>query len=218
MTLHTGAGRSRGEALIDHLEKLAEGLAADRGSSRSRAALAALRRGLGRRPGTVAEVEPHVAPYLPETPSRRDDAYYLVASLFALHPEGGWQRAPDERGPTNLGASFRRLQAKEREQGGTGENVDKRFVALLNAHAEDLPEHLRHAISLLKAHNVPVDWRELLRGLLSWDANSRSWDADSRRVQRAWARAYWGASGAAPSEPAGADADATDTNDTPEML
>src|SRR5436190_6501763 len=117
MNVSASPARSREEAFIAHLEALAERVEA-RNDSRSRAALAGLRRGLGRAPGTVAEVEPHVAPFLPERPSWRDDAYYLVASLFAVYPAGSWKRAEGERGLSNLGASFAWL-ARKTESGST---------------------------------------------------------------------------------------------------
>ena len=47
-----------------------------------RAALAALRRGLGKPPGTVAEMAPYVEPAFDGAP----DEAYIVASLFGLHP------------------------------------------------------------------------------------------------------------------------------------
>ncbi len=144
-----------------------------------RAALAALRRGLGKPPGEAAEMHPYVVPFLPHDGSRwEEDAHYLVAALFAWHqlvwPEGGgeWDR--------NVGASFVRLA----ERAGSG-SIEQRFVALLNSHRDDLPEHLRHAVGLLRAHEVPVDWAQLLRDIQEWDRESRS-------TQRSWARAFWG--------------------------
>jgi CRISPR system Cascade subunit CasB len=68
---------------------------------------------------------------------------------------------------------------------GSEEAVERRFVALLNAHPEDLDKHLRHAVSLLKAHEIPVDWLRLLGDL-------RGWGNPERYVQRNWARAFWG--------------------------
>jgi CRISPR system Cascade subunit CasB len=198
MTVPTSPTRSRDEAFVAHLEALVE--------RDDRAALAALRRGLGRPPGTVADVQPHVARFLPDRPSPADDAYYLVASLFALHPQGSWRRTPEQRGFSNLGASFALLAASDRARGGSGESVGKRVVALLNAHAEDLPEHLRHAVSLLKAHDVKLEWRQLLRDL-------RDWEHESRRVQRNWSRAYWGTHGAARAEHAESEPVATTTAD-----
>jgi len=168
-----------------------------------RAALAALRRGLGRRPGEVPAMFPYVAPFIHESDSEwREDAYYLVAALFALH-QLPWEG--DEAGPwrRNLGASFRILSDKkqkgvaqkpdqgngdkqEHNPGGRNAAVEKRFTVLLGSHREDLPEHLRHAVALLKSEDVPIDWALLLHDV-------QSWDLDWRPVQREWARGFWGA-------------------------
>jgi CRISPR system Cascade subunit CasB len=142
-----------------------------------RAALAALRRGLGKRPGEVAEMFPYVVPYCAHLSESRQNDYFLVAALFAAH-----QGAAGEPDPyrNNLGASYRALA----DRAGSA-SIQLRFVALLNAVREDLDDHLRHAISLMKAHEVTVDWAQLLRDIAGW-----SWE--SRNVQRRWAQSYWG--------------------------
>jgi CRISPR system Cascade subunit CasB len=158
---------------IDYLEALA--------SRGNRGALAALRRGLGQPPGTVAAMYPYVVPWLsPEARPWQESAYYLVASLFSLHSEPG--------GVGNLGASFRLAAAKE--PGALTEEdrispIERRFTALLAAHPDDLPDRLRQAIGYLASKEVPVEWRQLFRDLPRWGD-------PSRRVQRDWARAYWG--------------------------
>ncbi|MGH2532272.1 MAG: type I-E CRISPR-associated protein Cse2/CasB [Thermomicrobiales bacterium] len=170
MTSDGGATRWD-ERLIDALEGYGE-----RGD---RAALAALRRGLGKAPSPAPEVYPYVVPRLPrEVGVRAEEAAYLIAALFALHPLS-W-KPTGEGGATNLGASFRRVWDRE-----TNSSTEKRFVGLLNCHRDDLHEHLRSAVSLLRAHEVAVDWLRLLRDV-------RDWEAESRWVQRAWARAFWG--------------------------
>lgn len=145
-----------------------------------RGSLAALRRGLGKPPGEAAAMHRFVVPWLPARSGPWDEApYYLVASLFAWH-QGSWRPPEGEEGPvTNLGASFGRLA-----DAVGAERIEPRFVALLNCHREDLAEHLRHVIGLMKSKDVLVDWAQLLRDL-------RSWDRDGRPVQRAWARAFW---------------------------
>ncbi|MBI4504637.1 MAG: type I-E CRISPR-associated protein Cse2/CasB [Chloroflexi bacterium] len=168
----------REQRFVAHLAELV--------AAEDRAALAALRRGLGKEPGEAAEVFPYVVPWLSSDAGRRDredeeQAYFLVASLFAWH-QGAWPAEGDRRRATNLGASFR-LAARSRDEGGEP-GVERRFVALLNCHRADLPVHLRHAVGLLKAKEIPVDWAELLHDI-------RRWDSASRSVQRAWARAYW---------------------------
>jgi CRISPR system Cascade subunit CasB len=137
-----------------------------------RAALAALRRGLGKEPGTTAEMYPVVVPRLPPglSPSKEED-YYLMAALFASHPEPG--------GDGSLGKAFARLR-RERDS----ESIEKRFVALLNCHADDLAGHLQQAVSLLKSGNVSVGWRQLLYDV-------QYWDHPAHFIQRQWARDYW---------------------------
>lgn len=184
---------SAATAFADYLARLVQ--------NEQRAALAALRRGLGRRPELATDMFPYIVPWLTDAmSSARQADYFLVAALFASH-QISWSRPAAEsdvaaatdpagstgsagaegsiRGYSNLGASFHQLTA------ATGsESVEKRFVALLNAEREDLPLHLRHAVSLLRAHDIPVDWARLLTDLASWDR-------EDRRVQSAWARAFW---------------------------
>lgn len=179
---------------IEYLEGLAAG-------ERSRAALAALRRGLGRPPGEAVEMHRYVVKWLPrDAPQWQEDAYYLVASLFASHPMS-WPSQPGEVGPTNLGASFARLLGNDGE-----ESVERRFTAMLNCRGEDLHVHLRHAVSLLKSRDVAVDWARLLRDLQQWH-----WE--DRPVQRTWARAFWGYRG-----PSDESEDASIRDDEPDKV
>ena len=111
---------------------------------------------------------------------QREDDYLLVAALFATHQGTGkpYPKIDDDR-RNSLGGSFARLRAKA-ESG----SIEKRFVALLNASREDVTTHLRHAITLLKAHEVNVDWAQLLHDLNGWEWSGRP-------VQRRWAYGYW---------------------------
>ena len=170
--------------LIDHLYQLA--------AEEDRAAFAALRRGLGKPPGAVAEMARHVVRYLPDH-TALDADFYLIASLFGLHPRP-WD-GPAESSSANLGASLRRLAPIATDAGAKG--VERRFVALLNADRDDLPTHLRHAVALLASHDEPIEWALLLRHL-------RHWDHPERWVQRRWARSFWAAS----RDPAETKADA----------
>jgi CRISPR system Cascade subunit CasB len=182
----------------EHLASLA-----GREDGDARAALAALRRGLGKTPGEAAEAARYVFPWLHDTASTRQaDAYFQVAALFATH-QLSWHRGDGDRA-LNLGGSFRRLAPPDSDDGA---GAQRRFVALLNAHPDELDRHLRHAMSLLKSHDVPVDWAQLLRDV-------QEWTYENRPVQLDWARAFWGG-GPAPDEAAQADestrADATAT-------
>jgi CRISPR system Cascade subunit CasB len=160
--------------LVGYLKNLVE--RGDRGS------LAALRRGLGKRPGESPEMYPHVMRFEPKP--WEEESYFLVASLFALWHQGSLSGAiGSTRG--SIGESFRRVQDQS-----DSESIERRFVALLNAHREDLPEHLRHAVSLMRSakHPVSINWDRLLGDL-------RNWDDERRNVQRRWARDFWGQPG-----------------------
>jgi len=178
--------REHRHAFIEHLESLV--------AAGDRAALAALRRGLGKDPGTVAEMHRYVVPWLPAGCSRwQEDAYYLVAALFAWH-QGSWHREEGSPELTNLGASFARLA-----ESVDSDSVERRFVALLNCHRDDLPTHLRHAVGLLKSREIPVDWGQLLGDI-------QNWTLEGRVVQRSWARAFWGGRpGEKPGTPSGVE-------------
>lgn len=156
------------QPFIAYLQSLAE--------RQERGALAALRRGLGQPPGTVAETFRYVEPWLGEKRSpAREAAFYLVASLFALHPKSTPQG--------NMGAHL----AQTRSEGGK-DALERRFTALLAAHPDDLPFYLRQSVSFLKSKEEPVNWNELLWDLQNWDEKR---DDPRKSVQKKWASAFW---------------------------
>lgn len=162
------------QAFVSYLERLRDD------ERHGRAAMASLRRGLGKEPGEAAEAHRFVVPWLaPEASQREAGRYYLLASLFAWH-QGSWHPAPGSRAPTNLGASHARMARSEE-----GDSVERRFTSLLNCHEEDLPKQLRQAVGLLKSKEIAIDWSQLLNDL-------RNWGRETRQVQLAWARAFWG--------------------------
>ena len=152
----------RQKTFIGYLLSLAKEGKEDRG------ALADLRSGLGKEPGEMGRVHKHVAPYLPER-NYNDRWYYITATLFGAFPQ--------QRGGLSLGAAFRPLRQKS-------DSMEARFVALLNAHPDDLDDHLRHAVSLLKANEQPLDWFHLFQDLLQWDH-------PDGYIQLRWARDFY---------------------------
>ena len=146
-----------------------------------RAALAALRRGLGKPPGLAGEMYPFVIPKLPPATSAgwnwQQQCHFIVASLFAWHPLHSVAGKPWER---NFGDSARQLKRKLENSDGP----ERRFVALLNAESENLPDHLRSMIGLFRAHDIPVDWELLLIDLTRWSS-------PNRYVQTNWAKSFW---------------------------
>lgn len=169
VTTKVNALDDKPERFVEYLEKLEAG--------QDRSALAALRRSLGKSPEYPAGSHRHVLWINPH--SWEEPHYYLVAGLFALHP-ANWRKEEGDKQLSNLGASFAWLKEK-----ADSDSIEKRFIALLDCHEDDMAEHLRHAVSLLRSKEIPIDWAQLLRDL-------RSWSHEDRRVQRRWARAFWG--------------------------
>lgn len=150
---------------INHLQALVE--------KQDRGALAALRRGLGKPPGTASEMYRYVEPFLPQKRSRTQEAvHYLIAALFAFHPKS-----------THTGNMGKHMSQTRSESGEDA--LERRFTTLLAAHPDDLPEYLRQTISFLKSKEIPVNWNQLF-----WDLHN--WDDESRRVQKDWAKTFWG--------------------------
>lgn len=166
----------RQKTFIGYLLNLAKEGQEDRG------ALADLRSGLGKKPCKMARVHKHVVPYLPEK-NFNDRWYYVTATLFGSFPKHQKGRS--------LGAAFRYLRSKS-------DSMEARFVALLNAHPDDLDDHLRHAISLLKSNEQPLDWFRLLEDLFQWGH-------PEGHVQLRWARDFY-------NNKAGQTGFTTDTN------
>jgi len=153
----------RQKTFIGYLLTLARPGEEDRGG------LADLRSGLGKEPGEMARVHKHVAPYLPEKAYHSDRCYYLAATLFGAFPKHQTGRS--------LGTAFHPLREKS-------DSMEARFVALLNAHPDDIGDHLRHAISLLEANDQPLDWFRFFADLLHWDH-------PDGYVQLRWARDFY---------------------------
>lgn len=144
----------------------------------NRGALAALRRGLGKEPGTAAEMYPYVEWAFE---GQASDAAYIVASLFGVHP----RHTRDEGRSRGFGASLRAI--RRNDAGEEDDGVARRFTALLDCQPETLPTHLRHLVTLLKSRRskVPIDFVQLF-----WDIGD--WDDLDRRVQKRWAAGFWG--------------------------
>ncbi len=169
----------RQNKFIGNLLRLAE--------DEDRGALADLRSGLGKEPGEMARVHKYVVPYLPETTRWEDRWYYVTAALFGLHPEHKKKVKHEKNGKEwwevwTLGRAFSPLAFPPKEQ--KKDSMEARFVALLNAHPDDLDDHLRHAVRLLESGKQPLDWFELFEDLLHWDDPGGS-------VQLKWARHFY---------------------------
>ncbi len=147
-----------------------------------RGALADLRLGLGQPPGTVPKMFPYIIPFLPDPcPRSMEAAYYLIASLFAYYQSGNSANAGKRIDQGNIGDHLRYVIFQNQLDEAP---VERRFNILLAADPEDLPQNLKHIISLLKSHDAPIHWEQLFRDL-QW------WSFESKFVQKEWANRFW---------------------------
>lgn len=143
---------------------------------------ALLRHSINREPGADSRTWPIIEPLLPAAATEVErDAAYLVAALMVQFPRlrpGGPRRS--------FGGSLGRYAAEERARRGQRHipaDIERRFMALLDADAEGMRRHLRHLAALLRQHQIAVAWSRLLADLAAWDDPARS-------VQRAWMRHF----------------------------
>ncbi len=155
------------EAFLTYLRDLRE---------RDRGALAKLKRSLAFPPGAYPPAYPYVERFagLESSESRRR-ALYLTAGLYALHPVDAGR---------SLAAALAEL-IRRRES----ESIEKRFIALLGADAENLNVYLRQVVGLLAAEELGLDYTRLLRDLSTW-LNPHAREALDRVRQR-WARDFY---------------------------
>ena len=134
---------------------------------------AVLRRSLAFEPGDFPAAYPFVEPFVKnEDNSWRRQMLYLVAGLWAAH----WRK--DRNGePISLGKACAVYQDASKSA-----STERRFITLLDADPDQLPNRLRQMVALLKDYNL--DFEALLKGLLYWNN-------DQKRTQNQWARDFY---------------------------
>jgi CRISPR system Cascade subunit CasB len=134
---------------------------------------AVLRRSLAFDPGTFVVAYPFVEPFVKdEANSWRRAMFYLVAGLWASH----WREG---RGgsPASIGEA-----CAAHQRANNSPSTERRFINLLDADADQLPNRLRQMIALLKEQ--AIDFEGLLNGVLYWND-------DRKRTQNRWARDFY---------------------------
>ena len=157
---------SKNENFVDYLGELVK--------KDDRATLARLRHSLAFPPGQYTQVFGFMERFTSSLYGWDREAYYLTAGLFATHPD----QTEDEA--ETLGATFRRVYYERSES----ESIAKRFLALIDADPEQMPERLRHAINLIRSHALSVNYDLLLLHL-------KAWQSENHWVQQRWARDFY---------------------------
>lgn len=137
-----------------------------------KAALAHLRRGVGRAPGDLPELWGIFLEGMPEElesqtgkPTQGEWAIYLALTLYALHQQGHTLPGDDmSRQGVGLGQAVRRLVPQGEDPADS--SIQRRFNALATAaQTREIAQHLRGMIQLLRAAEVPLGYAQLAKDL-----------------------------------------------------
>jgi CRISPR system Cascade subunit CasB len=162
--------------------------------SQAKALLANLRRGIGKPPGSVVELWGVTFEGMPESfwgkgkPSKEEWAIHTVLTLFALHQQGkDLKKKPMHQEGERLGKAARRLVSSEEDEA----RIKRRLDAIATSQSiEELSNHMRGFIQLLKAKDVPLDYQALAEDLFKFqmpdaqDSVRLRWGQDFYRIPK----------------------------------
>ncbi|MEU9884344.1 type I-E CRISPR-associated protein Cse2/CasB [Sphaerisporangium sp. NPDC051011] len=177
---HHDEVRARRRRFVGHLYGLHAKLESGNAHqvAEARRTLAQLRRSLT---GPRHEAEAYAAVFPFDPPQAEQQAWILVAGLYATHPRPRPRTAPGD-GSRSLGTSLRALVAKR-------PSAERRFVQLLAVDRTSLPYYLRQTVRLLSTADIPLDYDRLLNDVVTLMREP----ADPERVHRVrlnWARDF----------------------------
>lgn len=144
---------------------------------------AVLRRSLAFDPGEYRDAFPYVERFLGgDEHSWRRRTHYLTAALWATH----WKEGLDGN-PLSIGKACGAFDGEQRKLLSPGDrdkltSMERRFITLLDADADQLPHRLRQMVALLK--DQPLDYAVLLDDLLHWNDTNK-------RTQNQWAKDFY---------------------------
>ena len=165
--------------------------------SAQRAALARLRRGIGRRPGELPELWGILLDGLPQDmqshrldePSRAEWAIYTALTVFALHQQGRDVLRQSAHVPgVSLGTAAQRLAARlPGELADKRERVARCFNQVATADTmQELAHYLRAFVQLLRANDLALDYALLARDLFCYQ-----FDDGAAGVRLRWGQDFY---------------------------
>ncbi len=160
------------------------------GESSFRSTLAHLRQGIGRVPGDMPQLWGFFLSEMPEKwmgnsePSKAEWAIYLALTLFALHQQG---QDPNTAWMSQPGASLGKAVARLIESPEDEKRISRRFFALATASSmEELAQHIRSLVQLLRSKSIPLDYPALAENLY-WYQHTNS----QAQVRLRWGQDFY---------------------------
>ena len=162
--------------------------------SGSKAALATLRRGIGKKPGDIPELLGYVLPTYAMATKRDletmvEQAVYTALILYAFHQQGSNECMSDVSNDENeyqysFGHAMRKLVNCDKDKETA---ITRRFNTVLTSKdITALAVHLRSLISLLKNNGIKLDYGRFAADLFEFQQ-----DDYRRKVILQWGRDYY---------------------------
>lgn len=156
----------------------------------SKAQLAQLRRGVGKRPGELPELWGIFLRNMPEElmgkegrPSYAEWAIYTALTLFALHQQGHSEPMHAEGEENRLGRAVKKLAHGEEEE----ENVRRKFsIAARSDDMEELSYHLKTLVRMLGSNDIKLDYEDLAKDLYRFQ-----FENDTDQVRLKWGQDFY---------------------------
>lgn len=151
-------------------------------------ALAKLRRGAGKEPGSVPDIWEYTIGALPEGAKEdAENAVHIALTLFAVHRQGTnitglatYTGENEKSYPVTFGAAVRKLK-----DGANNEAVTRRFNTAATADTiSELAVHVRSLIQLLRTKNIDMNYAKFAEELYLWRF-------DTNKIRLKWGRDFW---------------------------
>ncbi len=156
----------------------------------SKAELANLRRGAGKRPGEIPDLWGSFLQSLPEEllgdrePSRGEWAVYIALTMFALHQQGTNSEMHKKDGGS-LGWAVGSMVKTDDDQ----KRIIRRFNAIAtSSDMKEMSYHLRTMIQLLRTEQIPLDYAGLAYDIYMYQLEG--YQAD---IRLKWGRDFYSA-------------------------
>lgn len=178
------------EAVKNFVQRKIEAMEKSLDMGKTKADLAQLRKGIGKRPGELPELWGMIFKDLPEKlmsksvqPSYAEWAIYISLTLFAVHQQGNGEAVFSNEDDFRLGRAVRKLVHSEDDE----ERIQFRFrLVALSDDMEELSYRMKTIVRLLSAENIKLNYADLAADLYSFQFESA---ADAVRLK--WGQDFY---------------------------
>ncbi len=165
---------------------------AGRAESEARAALANLRRGVGRRPGELPQLYGELLQDMPKEmysagskPSYAEWAVYMALTLYAMHQQGKDVKTDNmNRENVSLGNAASELVTDMDDT----ERIWKRlYVVASSDDMQEMSYHIRSLVKLLRDKDIPLDYPQLAKDLYLYQLS----DESAEQIRLKWGQDFY---------------------------